>query len=128
MASTILTKSVCGSALAPPAATGIASIPAANLPAGTYRAVCNVGYVNGAPGANEQNGRNFGLYVGGNFIDYIPAPAALVMGPPVQFDLQLDGNSAVSVGNPLAGTAGVTYVARLALDEVILPGNVQVGL
>lgn len=118
MTDTPITKTATGSATAPTAATGIAVIASGLLPAGDYRIVCEVGYSAGTMGANEQTGRNFGLYVGGAFVDYIPAAASLTMSSPVQFDIALDGASAVSIGNPLAGSTGVDYVARLAIDPI----------
>jgi hypothetical protein len=113
-----LTLTATGAATAPTAATGIAVINAGSLPAGNYRILAEVGYAAGTMGANEQTGRNFGLYVGGSFIDYIPAPAALETNPPVEFSMQLDGASAVSIGNPSAGSTGVVYVARLQIDSI----------
>lgn len=113
-----LSLTVTGAATAPAAATGIAVVSSGSLPAGEYRILCEVGYAAGTMGTSEQTGRNFGLYVGGAFVDYIPAPAALEMNPSAEFTMQLDGASAVSIGNPLIGGSGVVYVARLQIDPV----------
>ena len=120
MASTILTKSSAASITAPSSSLAIAALTSASLPAGTYRFRCYGGYSAGTPGASEQvTGGNIELYVGG-IATPLGVPAILGLFGPFVFDVQLDGNTSISVGTgPQAGTAGVTYDCILLVDAVI---------
>lgn len=120
MASTILTKSSAASLTAPTSSLAIAALTAASLPAGTYRFSCWAGYSAGTMGASEQvTGGNIELYVGG-VATPLGIPPVIGLFGPFNFDVQLDGNTSISVGTgPQNGSTGVVYDCILHADAVI---------